>query len=215
MPVCCRTHEHTQPTAHEDTQTQHTDIADRHCEIEFNSRHSLEDPVAHVISCVSFGGTSCNRKKLSPQKYFPLRSGDVIVLQDPKHQPASTQASAPATASVTIVFESLCDPELSAFAKRYMLVGEPLGVGASAQVRKCYDRRTGEEFAAKIVQKARFTSKKALSSVENEVPILKLLNHKNIVKYYDMLQDTRTLYIILELFVPEQHVAGACEGDKS
>lgn len=150
--------------------------------------------MAHIISSVRGGGTLCNSKTLKPQTYFPLRSGDMLVLNQ-------QHAAGGSADGVVVVFESLRDQGLSEFARRYVLVGEPLGTGASAQVRRCCDRRTGAMYAAKIVQKARFTSKKALSCVENEYGILKLLHHENIVKCYDTLQDSRTLYIILELFV--------------
>lgn len=169
-------------------------MAERHCDIELNAKGAADEPVAHIISSVRAGGTLCNSKTLKPQTYFPLRSGDMLVLNQQRAAGGSDDG-------VVVVFESLRDQGLSEFARRYVLVGEPLGTGASAQVRRCCDRRTGAMYAAKIVQKAKFTSKKALSCVENEYGILKLLHHENIVKCYDTLQDSKTLYIILELFV--------------
>lgn len=183
-----------------------TGVAERHCDIELNAKGAADEPVAHIISSVRGGGTLCNSKALKPQTYFPLRSGDMLVLNEQRAAGGSDDG-------VVVVFESLREPALSAFAQRYVLVGEPLGTGASAQVRRCCDRRTGAMYAAKIVQKARFTSKKALGCVENEYAILKLLHHENIVKCYDTLQDSKTLYIILELFVLRAFLCVLSHGD--
>ena len=172
-----------------------TVIADIHCTIEFNSGRSTDDPVAHVINFCSQRGTTCNHMRLKPRMYFPLRNGDLIVLSDPKGEKSSPASS------VTIMFESLCDTELSEFEKSYVIVGDPLGRGASAEVRRCRDRRTGEVFAVKIVQLKKFTSKKALERVKNEATILRSLSHKNVVKQYKCMEDSRNLYIVLELFV--------------
>ena len=102
---------------------------------------------------------------------------------------------------MTLVFSSVDDDTPSKFFCDYYVFGRTLGSGASAEVRKCRHRRSGRVFAVKIVHLTKFTSPKFLKSVHNEVPLLRKLNHPNIVKFEAIYSDPTELYIVLELFV--------------
>lgn len=78
-------------------------------------------------------------------------------------------------------------------------VKEELGSGTSAVVRKGINRSTGECCAIKIIKKQKWLKQKTKEQILREVEILKRVNHPNIIKYEDIVDSDRYLYIILEL----------------
>jgi calcium-dependent protein kinase len=73
---------------------------------------------------------------------------------------------------------------------------EQLGEGGQAVVKKCFHKPTGQLRALKILPKAPVTSKTTLRIEELE--ILRRLDHPNIVRCYDLLQDSLHDYIVME-----------------
>ncbi len=53
------------------------------------------------------------------------------------------------------------------------------------------------EFAVKVIKKATL-DEDDINSITNEISALKTLNHPNIVKLYDMFEDTRCFYLVME-----------------
>lgn len=83
----------------------------------------------------------------------------------------------------------------------YNVVGN-LGKGAFAVVYKIATKRDGRVYAAKEVDKRRFMKNGVLDlKVENEMKIMSLLRHPNIVQYEDYFDYSHWIYIIME-FVP-------------
>lgn len=160
-----------------------------------NAGRITEDSSAHIINC-SNHLMYCNSEQVAPQVYFPVRNCDVIVLFDSKNKGKTEHDE-----GVSITFQSLLESEISEFEKKYLVFGEALGYGASAEVRRCRDRRTGEVFAVKIIHLEKFAGKKTRSRFRNESIILRSLHHKNIVKIFNCLEDKKNLYLVLELFV--------------
>lgn len=78
-------------------------------------------------------------------------------------------------------------------------VKEELGSGTSAVVRKGINRSTGKCCAIKIIKKKKWLKQKTKEQIMREVEILKKVNHPNIIKYEDIVDSERYLYIILEL----------------
>lgn len=77
-----------------------------------------------------------------------------------------------------------------------------LGKGAFATVYQLATRLHGELFAAKELEKKRFMKNGVLDQrLDNEMQIMKELNHENIVKYIDYVETEQYLYIIME-YVP-------------
>ena len=148
-------------------------------------------------------GTFWNGTEVKGRQGHQLWNGDVISFFAPKTE--TTESGEPAGSAnledTTLMF--CCDEKMaiSMFQKKYIVYMKALGVGASSEVRKCRERRTGECFAVKIVKLTKFTSQKFIKSVENEVPVLQKLNHPNIVRYVDFVRESDALYIVLELFV--------------
>ena len=77
-------------------------------------------------------------------------------------------------------------------------VQEKLGSGAYGSVCKVVSRSTGIERACKSV-KLSSTDDHAIAKLMEEVNILKILDHPNITRVYEVLQDSTHLHIVQEL----------------
>nr|XP_005487867.2 death-associated protein kinase 2 isoform X2 [Zonotrichia albicollis] len=81
-------------------------------------------------------------------------------------------------------------------------IGEELGSGQFAIVKKCRERSTGLEFAAKFIKKRQSrASRRGVSreEIEREVSILQQILHANIVKLHDIYENKTDVVLILEL----------------
>lgn len=134
----------------------------------------------------SSNGTFVNNVRLTRSQKKTLNTNDVISLAYP---------------SVAMFRFLSHSDEQSEFTKKYALTSAaPLGKGGSSVVRECRDRETGKIYAAKIIKKNSFgISEKVIEGFKREVDILSKLNHVNIVKYIDLVDDPTELYIVLEL----------------
>lgn len=59
-------------------------------------------------------------------------------------------------------------------------------------------RETCEKVAIKILEKDRITSSNNLKRIRNEIEILRKLKHRNIAKIYQVLENTKFIYIVME-----------------
>ncbi|XP_074603238.1 calcium/calmodulin-dependent protein kinase II isoform X2 [Brevipalpus obovatus] len=75
---------------------------------------------------------------------------------------------------------------------------EELGKGAFSIVRKCVQRSTGLEFAAKIINTKKLTARD-YQKLEREARICRKLNHPNIVRLHDSIQEEGYHYLIFDL----------------
>ncbi len=115
--------------------------------------------------------------------------------------------------SLKIPLEAVTDDELLAEVTRRRLdiqenineavvcqtyeMGKILGHGASGKVYRCRHRDTKIEYACKVIQKdARMNDAQSMST---EVEIMKRIRHENVVAMFEMYQNTRCLWMILEL----------------
>lgn len=83
-------------------------------------------------------------------------------------------------------------------------IGEVVGSGQFARVHRCRHRPTGIEYAAKFIRKRRAKASRrgaSMEDIEREVAILKAVDHKNIVKLYEVYEDKQDVVLILELCV--------------
>ncbi|XP_075684651.1 serine/threonine-protein kinase DCLK3 [Rhinoderma darwinii] len=79
---------------------------------------------------------------------------------------------------------------------KYYDIGRSIGDGNFAVVKECRVRKTNQEFAMKIIDKAKLVGKEDI--IENEVRIIKLLSHPNIVKLLDDFETENEIYLIME-----------------
>ncbi|NXG58376.1 DAPK3 kinase, partial [Hemiprocne comata] len=81
-------------------------------------------------------------------------------------------------------------------------MGEELGSGQFAIVRKCRERKTGLEYAAKFIKKRRLSSSRrgvSREEIEREVDILREIQHPNIITLHDIFENKTDVVLILEL----------------
>ncbi|KAF8963441.1 kinase-like domain-containing protein [Flammula alnicola] len=88
-------------------------------------------------------------------------------------------------------------------------VGRTLGKGFSGHVRIARHSKTGQYAAIKIISKGSLGSRVSLNrladevehnllAVEREIVVMKLIDHPNIMKLYDVWETSTSLYLILE-----------------
>ncbi|XP_063781256.1 serine/threonine-protein kinase DCLK3 [Pseudophryne corroboree] len=80
--------------------------------------------------------------------------------------------------------------------EKYYEIGQTIGDGNFAVVKACRLRTSNEEYAMKIIDKAKLIGKEDI--IENEVRIIKMLSHPNIVKLFDDFETDNEIYLILE-----------------
>uniref|UniRef100_A0A1A8HZX3 non-specific serine/threonine protein kinase n=3 Tax=Nothobranchius TaxID=28779 RepID=A0A1A8HZX3_NOTKU len=81
-------------------------------------------------------------------------------------------------------------------------IGDELGSGQFAVVRRCRHRSTGAEFAAKFIKKRRSKSSRrgvTRDDIEREVNILKEIQHPNIIALHEVFENKAEVILILEL----------------
>jgi len=82
------------------------------------------------------------------------------------------------------------------FLERYE-VGETVGVGGFAVVKKGKDKQTGAPVAIKVVDKSRYAT--GDNSLEREIQVLIKVNHPNCIKLFDVYITPRKVYLVTEL----------------
>ncbi|KAJ6581403.1 kinase-like domain-containing protein [Mycena capillaripes] len=88
-------------------------------------------------------------------------------------------------------------------------IGRTIGTGSSGRVRVARNSKTGQYAAIKIVSKTFLDSTRSLNhladdaehsqlSLEREIVVMKLIDHPNIMRLYDVWETSTELYLILE-----------------
>jgi len=77
-------------------------------------------------------------------------------------------------------------------------INDILGSGAFGEVRQCISKKTGKIRAVKIIKKEQM-NKHEQKLLEEEINILRTMDHPNIVKLYEAYQDNKRYFIVTEL----------------
>ncbi|KAJ8261340.1 hypothetical protein COCON_G00170630 [Conger conger] len=86
--------------------------------------------------------------------------------------------------------------------EEYYEIGEELGSGHFAVVKKCREKSSGTGFAAKFIKKRRSKSSRrgvSRDDIEREVSILKEIQHPNVITLHDVFENKAEVILILEL----------------
>ncbi len=73
-----------------------------------------------------------------------------------------------------------------------------LGEGGFAVVRKAIHRINGNIYAVKTIDTCKIKTNK-LESLRNEVNIMKMLDHPNVIKLYEIFEEENKLHLVLEM----------------
>jgi serine/threonine protein kinase len=80
----------------------------------------------------------------------------------------------------------------------YYEVGEVLGKGKYGTVRQARHLLSDRECAVKLVKKKDLDIKE-LELLRREIEVLKVCQHPNIIKFYDVFENEHYIYIVMEL----------------
>jgi len=83
-------------------------------------------------------------------------------------------------------------------------VGKEIGRGAYAVVKQCTHKPSGTKMAIKIYEKHRLLDSVINAAVKREIDILKKLNHKYILKLYEVIEGLKQVkFIKLEPYLKD------------
>lgn len=74
-----------------------------------------------------------------------------------------------------------------------------LGSGAYGEVLLCRDKQTNAERAIKVIKRTEINANSSTSLLE-EVAVVKQLDHPNIMKLYEVFEDKKNFYIVMEVY---------------
>ncbi|KAF8087893.1 hypothetical protein N665_0564s0028 [Sinapis alba] len=77
-------------------------------------------------------------------------------------------------------------------------VGKTIGQGTFAKVRYAKNTETGESVALKILDKQKLLKNKMPKQIRREISAMKLINHPNVVRLYEVLASKTKIYMVLE-----------------
>mmetsp|Transcript_21187 Transcript_21187/g.36379 ORF Transcript_21187/g.36379 Transcript_21187/m.36379 type:complete len:717 (+) Transcript_21187:149-2299(+) len=79
------------------------------------------------------------------------------------------------------------------------ILGKTLGVGSTGKVKLGIHKDTGQKVAIKIVKKEFLESKPSLrKKVEREIAVMKLIDHPNVLRLFDVFETISHLFLVLE-----------------
>jgi tRNA A-37 threonylcarbamoyl transferase component Bud32 len=78
------------------------------------------------------------------------------------------------------------------------VIEDTIGTGVSV-VKKAVQKNTKKEYAVKFLQKKVKGQNIPRLALDNEIELLKTISHPSIVQLYETLEDTSTIYLIMEL----------------
>ncbi|XP_069374332.1 serine/threonine-protein kinase MARK2 isoform X15 [Paralichthys olivaceus] len=107
-------------------------------------------------------------------------------------KPSSGRASMPRCRNSVATTTSDDQPHIG----NYRLL-KTIGKGNFAKVKLARHVLTGKEVAVKIIDKTQLNSS-SLQKLFREVRIMKMLNHPNIVKLFEVIETEKTLYLVME-----------------
>ena len=94
-----------------------------------------------------------------------------------------------------MIFENLIN--LSPIKEVYNL-GQPIGSGQYAQVKKAVKIEDSKEFAIKIIDKSKMTPED-VQALCQEIEILDQIDHPNVVKLLELFDEKNKFYMVFEL----------------
>ncbi|KAJ5097582.1 serine/threonine-protein kinase chk2 (cds1) [Penicillium angulare] len=155
-------------------------ISNRHFLIYEENR---KGDVVAMLEDLSTNGTFVNDAIVGRSKFRELENGDEVSILD----------------DARFVFRYPRTRETNRFRQQYQMHRQ-LGKGHFATVYLCIEGSTGKQFAAKVFEKRPGDSQKSQSeTLQQEIALLKGVNHPNLLCLKDTFDETDGAYLILEL----------------
>ena len=127
--------------------------------------------------------------------------GSCLSKKTPKRKDPRTQQIKQQQNNYEVVHSDIITPifkNRNKIKNEYRLNDSPLGQGAFGEVRKAVHLQSGMDRAIKIIYKEN-TSEEERQKIFREVEILKRLDSPNIVKVYEYFEDSRFIYIVMDI----------------
>ncbi|KAL6616999.1 Pkinase-domain-containing protein [Neocallimastix sp. 'constans'] len=173
-------------------------ISGLHCKIFYKhkDKSNPNSPIEVFITDTSTNGTFINKKIIGRGKTKQLYHGQEIgfIIDSKKGNTGAYIVVIPRLNEVYGEYERTIEEDFQ--------ISETLGTGNFAEVKKGKNRYNGESVAIKILEKERLmlkSSQKMVQSLEREINILKNIKHENIIQIYDVYEDEKRVYLVLEL----------------
>ncbi len=80
-------------------------------------------------------------------------------------------------------------------------VGREIGKGSYAVVKQCIHKASGTKMAIKIYEKYKLLDSTRRAAVKREIDVLKKLEHKNILKLYEVIDGIKQVFYIFILLI--------------
>jgi 5'-AMP-activated protein kinase catalytic alpha subunit len=80
----------------------------------------------------------------------------------------------------------------------HYVLGKTLGKGTFGKVKLGIENVTREKVAVKILEKQRIKDKADVERISREISILKQIRHPNIVQLYEIIETSKTIFLIME-----------------
>ena len=123
---------------------------------------------------------------ISPQNGLPFKQGSCQEA-NPRENPAKPDSGGPAQLIIDNPGEIL---------HFYELEKKKLGEGSLGYVCKAKNKATGLVRAVKTIAKG---DVKNMERFKQEIAIMKMMDHPNIIKLYESFEDQRNIYLVMEL----------------
>ncbi|ABW98229.1 kin(snf2) (nucleomorph) [Hemiselmis andersenii] len=79
------------------------------------------------------------------------------------------------------------------------IIDKTLGIGATGKVKLARHSKNGEKVGIKIIRKDLFYDKPSLRiKIQREISVMKLMFHPHIIKIFEVLEDSKYLFLIIE-----------------
>jgi 5'-AMP-activated protein kinase catalytic alpha subunit len=82
--------------------------------------------------------------------------------------------------------------------KLLFIEDKTIGEGTFGKVKLGYHLITNEKVAIKILEKSKIADSEDLERIQREIGFLKKLNHVNVIKVYEIIENAKYYYLIME-----------------
>ncbi|ORX87642.1 Pkinase-domain-containing protein [Anaeromyces robustus] len=173
-------------------------ISNLHCKIYYKHKDDKNpnSPIEVYIKDTSTNGTFINGEIIGKGKSRQIYHGQEIgfIINSKRGHSGAYIVIIPRPNEIPGEYERSIEEDYQ--------ITELLGSGNFADVKKGVHRYTSENVAIKILAKEKLmlkSSSKMVISLEREINILKSIKHENIIQIYDVYEDEKYVYLVLEL----------------